>query len=209
MYRLFHLLIPAPFLAVCFVMLALNSILGNAKPETIDRQTLTRVIQLRDFRLFSPDLLERLTHRCEQEFGRHSPNRPIFELPNWEKKIHTYYQSNRTSRQSYLENNLTLMAKTRYFQWMYESQSATPDQKAVLMKEVLADMIYWEGVYFDYLRFLDQPLPTQVELIQDFQRMIKSFKEGASPEEAALVDSFAKDISRAMILRRIWTGANR
>ena len=203
MYRLLHFLLPLPFLTVGCVMIALEGVFGNVNPETMDRTTLVRVMQLRDFRQFSPDLLERLTHRAEQEFGRHSPNKPVFELRPLEKNIQIYFQTHRSSRQSYMENNLTLMAKTRYFQWMYENQSAALARKTVLMNDVVADMRYWKEVYFDYLRSLEQPEPTQAELIQDFQRMIEDFKKEAPPEERVLIDSFAQEISQALFAAEV------
>jgi len=203
MYRLLFFLIPLPFIAVSLVMIALNGILGNVDPEKADRQTLVRVMQLRDFRGFSPDLIKRLTDRGEQEFGRHSPNKPVFGVPFWEKWIHVYFQTHRSSRQSTLERNLTLMARARYFQWMVEYQSATLNRKSALMNEVVEDMRYWQGVYLDYVRFLGQPEPTLAELYQDFQRMIEAFKVGASPEEITLIDSFAQSMSRALFAAEV------
>lgn len=198
MYRLLLFLLPVPFFAVCVVMIAANGILGNVDPENVDRQTFVRVMQLRDFSRFSPDLVKRLTYRAEQEFGRHSQKKPKFELPSWEQKIHTYFQTHRSSRQSRIETNLTLMAKTRYFQYMYEYQSGTLVQKAALMNDVVEDVNYWRTVYFDYLRSLHLPEPTFMELYQDFERMIEDFKTGASPEDVILIDLFAKDMSRAL-----------
>ena len=200
MFRLFYFSLPLPFFVVCFVMIALDGILGNINPEKTDRLTLVRVIQMRDFRQFSPEVVERLTQRAEQEFGRHSPNPPVFELSFVEKKVHAYFQSQRSEHPSYLENNLTLMARTRYFQWMYEYNSNTTERsrKVELMNNAVEDMRYWQEVYLDYLRFLGAPEPTLAELYEDFQRMIESFKVDASPEEVVLIDSFARDISRVM-----------
>ena len=203
MFRLLYFLIPLPFLAVCFMMVALNSILGHINPETLDRQTLVRVMQIRDFRQFSPDWIERLTLRAEQEFGRHSPNPPVFELPSWEKKVHTHFQKNRSEQKSSLEINLTLMAEIRFCQWMHEYNSASRVRKADMMNNIAADMHYWQEVYFDYLRFLGQPEPTLTELAQDFQRMVEAFKADASPEEAAKIDTFAKEISRALFTSEV------
>ena len=186
------------FLAVCIVMIAMNGIWGNIEPEKTDRQTLVRIMQIRDFRQFSPDLIERLTLQAEQEFGRRSPNRPVFELPSWKKRIHVYFHTNRSEQTAYLERNLTKMARIRYFQWMYEYDSATPLQKAALMNDAVEDVRYWQEIYFEYVRFLGQPEPTPAELYQDFLRMIEDFKTDASPEETALIDSFTRDISRVL-----------
>ena len=195
-------------LAVGSVVIGLNGIFWNVEPETMDRQALVRVIQLRDFRRFSPEFTERLTHRAEQEFGRHSTNKPVFELPPWEKRMHVYFQTHRSSQQSQLEINLTVMAKLRYFQWMYEYQSAERARKAALMNEVVEEMRYWQTVYFDYVRFLGQPEPTLAELHRDFQRMIENFKVEASPEEVTLIDTFAQDVGRALfaaeVQKTIW-----
>jgi len=203
MFRLLYFSLPLPFLAVCVVMIILDSILGNIDPEKTDRQTLVRVIQMRDFHQFSPEWIERLTDRADQEFGRRSPNKPVFELHPLEKRIHVYCQTHRLGQPSYLEQNLTLMAKVRYFQWMYEYDSAGRDRKAVLMNTVVEEMRYWQGVYLDYIRFLGLPEPTLAELHQDFQRMIETFKTDASPNEITLIDSFAKDMSRALFASEI------
>ena len=203
MFRLLYFSLPLPFLAVCVVMIALDGIFGNINPEKTDRQSLVRVMQMRDFRQFSPELAERLTRRAEQEFGRHSPNRPVFELSALEKRIHVYFQSHRSERQSCVETNLTLMAKTRYFQWMYEYNSASRTRKVELMNEVVADMRYWQEIYLDYVRFLGLPGPTPAELYQDFLRMIDAFKVDASPEKIALIDSFTRDVSRAVFASEV------
>jgi hypothetical protein len=178
-------------------MIALNGILGHVDTEAIDRQTLVRIIQIRDFRRFSPDLIERLTYRAEQEFGSHSPQKPIFDLHPWEKKIHVYFQTHRSSQRSYCEYNLTLMAKVRYFQWMKEYTVAAPTRKAALMNDALADMHYWQTVYLDYVRYLELPEPTDLELLLDCQRMIEDFKVGASPEDVKLIDLFAQSMIAA------------
>ena len=198
MIRLLSFLLPLPFFAVCGAMIALNGIFGGLEPESIDRHTLVRVMQLRDFRQFSPDFIERMTDRAEQEFGRQSPNKPKFELPFLEKEVHVYFQTHRSNRQSYLEINMILMAKVRYYQWMYEYQSAASARKAALMHDIVEDMRYWQNVYLDYVRFLEQPEPTPAELLRDFQRMIEEFKTAASPEEVQLIDSFAKRMTWAL-----------
>jgi len=205
MSRLLYFSLPLPFLAVCVVMIALDGILGNVEPETLDRPSLIRVMQVRDFRQFSPELVERLTLRAEQEFGRHSPNPPVFELSALEKKMHVHFQQNRSKQEqkAYMENNLTLMAKVRFCQWMHEYNAAPRARKAELMNDIDAEMRYWQEVYFDYLRCLGQPEPTLAELAQDFQQMIEAFKVDVSPEEAAKIDAFAKDMSRVLFASEV------
>jgi len=203
LFTLFYFLLPLPFLAVCLVMIALDDILGNVDPETLDRQMFVRVMQLRDFRHFSPELIERFTLRAEQEFGRHSPNPPVFELPGWEKRIHVRKQTQRSEQPSYMERNMGLMAKMRYFQWMHAHDAADRVQKAELMNDVVADMRHWQGVYLDYVRFLGLPEPTPAELFQDFQRMIEDFKADASPEEIALIDAFTQNLSRILFASEV------
>ena len=203
MRRLLLLLLALLFLMLCFGIVASKGIFWNVEPETINRQSLVRVIQLRNFDRFSPDFIERLTSRAEQEFGRHAPNRPVFELPQWEKRIHVYFQKNKPTTQSYLEKNLTLMARIRYFQWMIEYQSDSLPQRAMLMGNVIEDVRYWRDVYFEYIRFLGQPEPTLAELQEEFQKMIESFKIDASPEDVELIDSFAQDMTRLMFAAEV------
>ena len=203
MFRQLYFTIPLPFLAVCFMMIALNDILGHINPETLDRQTLVRVMQIRDFRQFSSESVERLTVRAEQEFGRLSPNRPVFTLSSWEKKLHVYFQQHRSKQPSHMESNLTLMAKTRFFQWMHEYHSASLVRKAELMSVVVEEMLYWQEIYLEYVRSLDLPEPTLAELAQDFQRMIEHFKTNASPEEVAMIDALARDMSRTLFATEV------
>jgi len=203
MYRWLLVLFTVLFLLTGGVLFVWSGVFGNVDPEKLDRKTLIRVIQFRNFHRFSPDLVERLTNRAEQEFGRHSPNKPVFEFPHWEKKIHIYFYTHRSNRQSSMETNLTAMARVRYFQWMQEYQSSAPDSKAALMNEVVEDMRYWQTLYLDYMRCLEQPEPTLAELHQDFVRMIESFKVGASPEEIVQIDSFSRDMSRALFVAEV------
>jgi len=203
MSRLFYFSLPLPFLAVCVVMIALDDILGNIEPETLDRLTLIRVMQVRDFRHFSPELVERLTLRAEQEFGRHSPNPPVFEFSAVEKRVHAHFQKNRSEQKASMEINLTMMANVRFCQWMHEYNAAPRARKAELMNNVVEDMNYWQTVYFDYLRSVGQPEPTLAELAQDFQQMVETFKVDVPPEEAALIDAFAKDMSRVLFASEV------
>ena len=203
MRRLLLLFVVLLLLTVCFGTVASKGIFWNVEPETISRQTLVRVIQLRDFSHFSPEFVERLTDRAEQEFGRLSPNRPVFELPQWEKQIHIYFQTNKPATPSNLENNLNLMARIRYFQWMHEYESGELHQRAALMQSVVEDMRYWRDIYFEYLRFLGQPEPTLAELQEEFLKMIESFKIGASANEVALIDSFTQEMTRAMFAAEV------
>jgi len=184
-------------------MIALDGIFGRIDPENLDRQTFVRVMQLRDFRQFSPEWVERFTHQAEQEFGRHSPNPPVFQLSLWEKRIHIHFQQHRSEQPSYLERNMTLMARGRYFQWMHEYDSASRDRKAELMNDVVEEMRHWQEVYLDYVRFLGLPEPTPAELFQDFQRMIEDFRVDASPDEIALIDSFTQDLSRILFASEV------
>lgn len=202
-YRLLFFLLPLPFFAVCIAMIAAKGIFGVIDPENIDRQTFVRIVQLRDFRRFPPDLTESLTHWAEQEFGRRSPRRPQFELPVWEKKISAYFRAHRSERQSRTETNLTAMAKIRFFQWIHEYQVSTLAQKASLMNDVVADMRYWQEVYLDYLRCLNFPEPTLAELYQEFVRMIENFKVDASPEEVVCIDSFTRDMNKALFASEV------
>ena len=203
MLRSSYFLLPLPFLAVCFVMIALDGILGNVEPEKLDRQTFVRVMQLRDFRQFSPELIERFTLRAEQEFGRHSPNPPVFQLPGWEKRIHIRKQTQRSEQPSFMERNMGLMARVRYFRWMHEYTAAERVRKAELMGDVVEEMRHWQEVYLDYIRFLGLPEPTHAELFQDFQRMIEDFKTDASPEEITLIDAFTQDLSRILFASEV------
>ena len=184
-------------------MIAANSIFGHIIPEKIDRSSFVRVMQLRDFRRFAPQVVERVTLRAEQEFGRHSPNKPKFELPIWERWLHTYVQTHQSDQQSRIETNLTMMARIRFFQWMREYQSSTRRQKAALMNDVVEDVYYWQAVYLDYLHSLGFPEPTLAELYQDSERMIENFKVDATQEEIVLIDSFVMEMNRALVVTEV------
>jgi hypothetical protein len=194
---------PFVVLAVGIVMISMHSILGSINPETIDRANLIRVMKFRDFRRLPPETVTALTLRAETEFGRKSSNKPKFEFSEAERKIYVYFQNNRSKQKSFFETNLLLMARTRYFQWMNDYASASPEQQAVLMKEVIDDMRYWELIYMDFLHASGLPIPSMAELIREFENMIEQFKIGATPEEITRIDNFKQQINTAFVASEI------
>ena len=183
--------------------IASKGIFWAVVPESITRQQLARVIQIRDFEQFSQEQVERFTDRAESEFGRHSANKPRFDMPWWEQPIHVYFQNKKNRRPSYMENNLTLMSQVRFFQWMYAYKVAGREEKASIMQTAVDDMRYWRQVYFDYLRSMNQPEPTIAELQAEFNNMIDQFKRNALPEEIELINVFAQDIQRSLFAAEI------
>jgi hypothetical protein len=194
---------PLAVLTIGIVMISMHSILGSINPKTIDRATLIRVMKFRDFRKLPPETVTALTLRAETEFGRRSINKPKFEFSETEKIFYVYFQNNRSEQKSFFETNLLLMARTRYFQWMNDYASASPEQQAVLMKEVVDDMKYWESVYMDFLRAAELPIPSIAELIREFENMIEQFKIGAAPEEITRIDYFKQRMNTAIVVGEI------
>jgi hypothetical protein len=194
---------PFVVVAIGIVMISLHSVFGTINPKTIDRATLIRVMKFRDFRMLPPETVTALTLRTETEFGRNSSNKPKFVFSETERKIYVYFQNNRSEQKSFLETNLLLMARTRYFQWMNDYASASPEQQAVLMKEVVDDMKYWQTVYMDFLRAAGLPIPSMAELIREFEKMIEQFKIGATPEEITRIDHFKQQMNTAIVAGEI------
>ncbi|MDR3199100.1 MAG: hypothetical protein LBU34_14630 [Planctomycetaceae bacterium] len=183
--------------AVGVVMISMHGIFGSVNPETIDRANLIRVMKLRDFRTLPPETVKALTFRAETEFGRQSANKPVFQFSKTDKQIYAYFQNNRFERKSLFETNLLLMSRIQYFQWMNGYASALPEQRVLLMKEVVEDMRYWQLVYMDFLRAAELPVPSMAELIREFDDMIEYFKIGATQEEIARIDDFKQRINTA------------
>jgi hypothetical protein len=194
---------PFVVLAVGIVMISMRGIYGQINPETIDRTDLIWVMKLRDFRTLPPKTAEALTFRAETEFGRQSNNKPVFQFSNTEKKIYTYFQKNRSKQKSFFETNLLLMARIRYFQWMNDYASASPEQRIVLMNAVVDDMKYWESVFMDFLYAAGLPIPSITELIREFENMIEQFKIGATPEEINQIDHFKHLMNAAYLAHEV------
>ncbi|MDR2117502.1 MAG: hypothetical protein LBP87_14090 [Planctomycetaceae bacterium] len=198
---------PFVVLTVGIVMILMHDIFGSINPETIDRADLIRMMKFRDFRVLPLETVEALTYRAEREFGRKSDNKPVFQFSKTEKKLYAYFQNNRSKRKSFLETNLLLMARIQYFQWMNNYVSLLPEQRIILMKDVVADMKYWQLVYMDYLYAAELPIPSLSELIQEFDNMIEHFKIGATPEEIARIDDFKQRINNAYAAQEIQDAA--
>lgn len=191
----------------------LNRIFGDFNPKKVDRATLVRIMQLRDFRTFSEEKRRQMTDRCEKEFGRQSKQKPTFEFSGIEKKIYTYFQAKRRSQRehdkqsaapiSLMENNLSIMARIRYFQWMNDYEHGDPPQQRALMNGIADDMKYWQSIYMAFLRASDQPIPPLMELIQEFEMMIDGFKIEATPEEVGRIDSFKQQMNAAIVAREV------
>jgi hypothetical protein len=194
---------PFVVLAIGLAMISMHGLFGSINPETMDRADLIHVMRFRDFRKLPPETVTALTYRVEAEFGRRSPNKPKFEFSETERKIYVYFQNSRSEQKSCFETNLLLMARTRYFQWMNDYVSASQEQQAVLMKEVVDDMKYWEKVYMDFLHASGLPIPSMAELIREFENMIEQFKIGATSEEIVRIDNFKQRINTAFIASEI------
>ena len=177
----------------------MNNVFGSIKPEKLDRPTLIRVMQLRDFRQMTPEQVVALADRAEAEFGRNGAMRPIFDFTPAEKKIYAYFRDERTARKSFFEGNLMLMARTRYFQWMNDYEILSEVDRVELMRNVTAEMKYWETIYMDFLHAAELPIPSMAELIREFEKMIDDFKIGATPEEIVRIDTFKRRMNTAIV----------
>ncbi|MGL4593792.1 MAG: hypothetical protein ACRCUY_03575 [Thermoguttaceae bacterium] len=186
---------------VTLVMWSFRCVYGPIDPEKLDRGTVIRIMELRDFRRFSPELLAEMTSRVEAEFGIHAAQKPDFRFSDLEKRIYSYFQKNRSQSPSYFEQNLRLMGRTRYFDWMNRYETFSKEERGVLMRNITDEMKYWENVYMDFLRGAEIPIPPLAVLIQEFMEMIESFKEGASQEDAVRVDQFKQKLNEALVAR--------
>ncbi|MDR3182944.1 MAG: hypothetical protein LBT89_08525 [Planctomycetaceae bacterium] len=200
---LFFLLLAFVF-SLCAAMLAATDIFGKIKPETVDRRTFVRIMQLRDFRQCPHDLKLQLLQRAEKEFGIHCEQKPVFEYPLWERQIYRYFQNRRNKNpgntvKPLLENNLDILAREQFFLWMTEYESAAKTEKKQQMKEHIAELKYWQTVYIDYLHSLNEPVPNMAELWAEFQKTIERFKDGTEPQTAQRIGAFAKVINRHLI----------
>lgn len=212
MFRFFSCLgffgAPTLVLITGTIALAFSQVFGPFNPDKVDRATLIRAMQLRDFRTFSPDALRRTTDRAESEFGRKSAQKPVFEFSSTEKKVYAYFQEGRAGNpekgpSSHFETNLLLMARLRYFQWMNDYEAFSDEQRKALMNEIADDMKYWQSVYMDFLRAADLPIPSIQELIREFEQMIDRFKVDATPDEVARIDSFKQKMNQAIVAREL------
>lgn len=196
----------APLLILFAAVLVFSTyqVFGPFDPQKIDRMTLIRIMQLRDFRQLPAEKISALTDRAEAEFGRDGAMRPIFEFSPTEKKIYAHFRGKDTATKSYFETNLYLMARIRYFQWMNDYQRFSESERVALMKKVTADMKYWETLYMDFLRAADLPIPTMAELIREFEKMIEEdFKIDATPEEIVRIDTFKRQMNTVIFANEV------
>ncbi len=200
---------PVFVLLTALAAAALAPIFGPIEPANVDRATLVRIMQLRDFQKMSTENRAAWTDRAEAEFGRGGVMRPVFAFSPLEKKIYAHFRGSDRPAPSRFERNLQLMARIRYFQWMSEYEQATEPERALLMRRISDDMTYWEWLYYDFLSAAELPRPTWAELIQEFEKMIEGFKVGATPEEQARIDRFKNRMNAAMVAGRIGGAAQK
>ncbi|MDR0869829.1 MAG: hypothetical protein LBN39_03470 [Planctomycetaceae bacterium] len=190
-------------LLFCAAMLLMSKVFGPLNVDGLDRSTLVWVMKLRNFQALPLQTQNELTARSEAEFGRSAKQKPLFQFSGAEKKIYAYFRSNASTQPSVFENNLMLMARIRYFQWMTAYETGTPEAKAALMREIVRDMKYWQEIYLDFLYAADLPVPTLAELIQEFEKMIDGFKKDAAPVDAARIDTFKYEMNRAIAANEV------
>ncbi len=195
--------LPCVFLLFCALMLQQNAVFGPLDfPQNLvntDRQTLYHLMMLRDFSMFSAEELRVMTARIEREFGRHG-TKPTFSYSKPIQRVFVFFLKKRPPAEaartatsaSRFESNLLLMIRMRFFDTMLQTESSPPAKKAAMMKEVAADLKYWNSVYTDFLQALDQPVPSLMELYREYELMIAQFKAGVTPEKAVRIDQFSR-----------------
>ena len=181
------------FGVVCAVV-ATYPLFGPIDPENVDRGQLIRLMQFRDFRNFSPQLVAKLSERCDVEFGRRGGKMPEFQFSATEKKMFAYYGGKRKSADTRFETNLNLLARAKYFDWMDQFDAMLPNERPALMNEIIDDMKWWETLYMNFLRAAELPIPSLTELTQDFIDMTESFKIGVAVAEVERIDRFTEEI---------------
>lgn len=194
---------PVIVLIIGVTALLFSDVFGPLKPEKLDRATLIRVMHYRDFRDFSPEMLRQMTDRADAEFGRLATQKPIFSFSGIEKRIYAYFRQSERKPPNRFETNLLLMARCRYFQWMNDYEAFSERDRSVLMNGIVEDMRYWNTIYMDFLHAVELPIPSLEELIREFDKMVESFKTGASAEEIARIDSFKRRMHGALVAGEI------
>ncbi|MDR2761767.1 MAG: hypothetical protein LBB88_04115 [Planctomycetaceae bacterium] len=182
----------------------ISIIFGTNNPETIDRVTLIRQIQLRDFRQLSPKMLDRITNRVELEFGIDSKEKPKFEFSPTVKRIILLFQNHDPTKLpppseqlSRCERNLQIIAKVRFFQWMemVESTKTNETRKSkaerdAVMEKIIAELKYWDSVYRQFLEAINLPQPTIQEALEQMENLVNEFKRNESPEQIERIENF-------------------
>jgi hypothetical protein len=174
-------------------------------------------MQLRDFRTFSAERIERITDRCNAEFGRKSPNPPVFHFSPAEKRIYARFEEQHRKKDknnsgvkeypqfavSYFESNLFSMVRNIYFRRMKEFDAANAEKRQQILTESADDLKYWQQVYFDFVGAAGLSIPTLSELLQEYEEMTEGFKFGASDEEIRQLTTFKKNLNLAVISKEI------
>jgi len=182
---------PVFLLVVASTVIALRPLFGPIDSENVGREQLVRLMQFRDFRALPPVHIAKLSERCDVEFGRRSGKMPEFRFSASEKKMYAYFADREgQSRATRFETNLNLLARAKYFDWMNRFDSLAHEEQAALMNEIVDDMKWWGDLYVNFLRAAELPIPSPVELMEDFFDMIESFKIGADAGDAKRIDRF-------------------
>ena len=199
---------PVFLIAVACVAVGLRPVFGPIDLENIDRNIMVRLLQFRDFRAFPAPLVAKLSERYDAEFGRRGGKMPEFRFSAAQKRIHAHYESKSKTNGTRFQTNLNLLARAKYFDWMDRFESLARKEQPALMNEVIDDMKWWEDIYMNFLRAAEIPIPSQAELMRQFDEMIESFKTGAAAEDVKRIDRFKKRMAAGFVARAMFTPAN-
>ena len=205
---------PVLVILIFCVAVGLRPLFGPIDPKNVDRACLVQLMKFRNFRTLPPQVVAELAERSDTEFGRRSGKMPEFQFSTTEKKIYAHFGGGRQSNTTRFETNLNLMARVKYFNWMERFESLPRRQQPALLNEIIDDMKWWENLYMSFLQAAELPIPTPIELMQQFDDMIESFKVGADDVDIERIDRFKKRmitgfVARAMLLPPWMSGANR
>ena len=185
---------PAFLIVIACTVFSLRWLFEPIDPKNVDRGRLVRLLQFRDFRPLPPPLVANLSERYDAEFGRRSEKMPEFNFSTAEKRIYTHYGGTRKSTSTRFETNLNLLARAKYFDWMARFESLPRKEHPALMLEIIDDMKWWEELYMNFLRAAGLPIPSLAELMEEFDGMIESFKDGAADADIARIDRFKRQM---------------
>ena len=196
---------PVFLIAAACTAISLQSVFGPVDPEKTDRDRLVRLMQFRDFRMLSDPLVAKLSERYDAEFGRRSGRMPKFRFSTAEKRIYAHYGGARRTNDTRFETNLNLVARVKYVDWMDRFESLSRKEQPAMMNEVIDEMKWWEDLYMNFLRTAELPIPSQVELMKEFDNMIESFKIGAEDKDRKRIDRFKQRMIAGFVARAMFT----
>lgn len=209
-------------------------IFGPIRPEKASNNLLVTWLLVRDFEKLSPEKIDALVKRFDNEYGFPSGKRIEFAFSDYvktqiRKSMERHYEGiveqaemihDKEKLLAYpitrQERNIQLLFRTWFLNKQFQWEQTPADRQPDFLKAFARELGWWQDFYMDFLKAANVSIPPIQMVLQEFEVMFVRWQATVEPELIPRMDAFKKEMQRAVVseeisrrMNRLKTGWNR